>query len=247
MKPTALIVPMLLFSCAAFAKESAPKIAVAQEREFHDPFASDSGFSRSKVSDPLEPMNRTFFHFNNWLYRRVLRPVSCGYRTIAPKPFRVCVDRLFTNLKFPVRVVNNVLEGRFKGAGIETVRFVVNSTVGVAGLFDPATHWKLKAQPADFDQTLAIYRIPNGIYLNWPVLGPSSVRGTVGLAGDEALNPLWYVNVPLAVTVGAGGVKAINVTSLHIEDYDDFMRATLDPYAAARSAYFESHGNALER
>ena len=192
-------------------------------------------------------MNRTFFHFNNWLYRRVLRPVASGYRTVAPTPFRICVDRLFINLKYPVRVVNNVLEARFKGAGIETVRFVVNSTVGVAGLFDPATRWNLKAHPADFDQTLAVYRIPNGMYLNWPVLGPSSVRGTVGLAGDEALNPLWYVNVPLAVTVGAGGVKAINVTSLHIEDYDDFMRATLDPYAAARSAYFESHGNALER
>jgi len=231
---------MLLLSCAAFAKESAPP-PVAPEAEFRDPFASDSGPAKSKVSDPLEPVNRTFFHFNNWLYRRVLRPVSKGYRTVAPRPVRVCVDRLFTNLKYPVRVVNNVLEARFKGAGIETARFVVNSTVGVAGLFDPATRWKLQAQPADLDQTLAIYRLPNGIYLNWPVLGPSSVRGTVGLAGDSALNPLWYANVPLAVTAGATGLKTVNATSLHIEEYDDLMSATLDPYAAMRSAYFESH------
>lgn len=242
MKTTTVIVPMLLLSCAAFAKESAPKNAVA-ETEFNDPFASDNGSSKSKVSDPMEALNRTFFHFNHWLYRRVLRPVSKGYRTVASKPFRVCVDRLFINLKFPGRVVNNVLEARFKGAGIETARFVVNSTVGVAGLFDPATRWKLKAQPADFDQTLAVYRIPSGIYLNWPVLGPSSVRGTVGMAGDEALNPFWYVDVPIAVTVGAGGVRVINNTSLHIDEYDDLMSATLDPYVAVRSAYFEAHSN----
>jgi len=237
---------MLLLSCAVFANESAPIIA-AQEREFHDPFASDSGSSKSKVSDPLEPLNRTFFHFNNWLYRRVLRPFSSGYRTVAPKPVRVCVDRFFINLKFPVRVVNNVLEARFKGAGIETARFVVNSTVGVAGLFDPATHWKLKEQSADFDQTLTVYRIPNGIYLNWPVLGPSTVRGTVGMAGDSALNPLWYVDVPLAVTAGATGLKVVNTTSLHIDEYNDLMSATLDPYAAERSAYLEIHGNASTR
>ena len=233
---------MLLLSCAALAKENTPAPAT-QEAEFRDPFASDNASSKPKISDPMEPMNRTFFHFNNWLYRRVLRPVSKGYGMVAPKPFRVCVDRLFINLKFPVRVVNNVLEARFKSAGIETVRFVVNSTVGVAGLFDPATRWKLKAQPADFDQTFAIYRIPSGIFLNWPVLGPSTVRGTAGMAGDEALNPLWYVDVPLAVTAGASGVKTVNRTSLHIEEYDDLMSATLDPYVVVRSAYIESHSN----
>jgi len=243
MKPISLIVPVLLLSCAAFAKEGIPATAT-KEPEFRDPFASDGGSSKSKVSDPLESVNRTFFHFNNWLYRRIVRPVSSGYKTIAPKPFRVCVERLFINLEYPVRVVNNVLEARFKGAGIETVRFVVNTTVGVAGLFDPATRWNLKAHHADFDQTLSVYRIPSGVYLNWPILGPSSIRGTVGMAGDEALNPFWYVDVPLAATVGAGGLKKVNATSLHIDEYDELMSATLDPYVAVRSAYFESHGAA---
>lgn len=246
MKSKNLIVPLLLLSCTAFAKDNAP-VPAAHEAEFVDPFAVDSAPSKAKVSDPLEPLNRTFFHFNNWLYRRVLRPVSKGYGTVAPKPFRVCVERLFINLKFPVRVVNNVLEARFKSAGIETVRFVLNSTVGVAGLFDPATRWKLKAQPADFDQTLAVYRIPSGIYLNWPVLGPSTVRGTAGMAGDAALNPLWYVDVPVAVTVGATGLKTINATSLHIDEYDGLMSATLDPYAAVRSAYFDGQIDAAKR
>lgn len=246
MKPTPLLVSLLLLSSAAFAAESTATTA-DQETEFRDPFATDSGASKLKISDPLERVNRTFFHFNNWLYRRVLRPVSRGYRTVAPKPARESVARLFTNVKYPVRFVNNVLEGRVQSAGIETARFVVNSTVGVAGLFDPATRWNLKAQPADFDQTLAVYRIPSGIYLNWPVVGPSSVRGTVGMAGDAALNPTSYLDISVAITAGAAGLKTVNATSLHIEEYDGLMSATLDPYVAMRSAYFESRANATKR
>ena len=247
MKPTFFIISILLLACSGYAKGSDPSARKTQETEFRDPFAEENGPSKTKVSDPLERVNRTFFHFNEHLYRWVLRPVSKGYRTVAPKPFRECVDRLFTNVNYPVRLVNNMLEARLKSAGIETARFVVNSTVGVGGLFDPASRWKLEAQPADFDQTLAIYRIPSGIYLNLPILGPSSVRGTVGMAGDAALNPAWYFNVPIAATVGAEGLKKVNDTSLHIEEYDDLMSATLDPYVALRSAYFESHSNRTKK
>jgi phospholipid-binding lipoprotein MlaA len=242
MKPSSFIVFTLFLSCAASAKENAPTPS-PQEAEFQDPFATDGGPSKAKISDPLEPVNRTFFHFNDKVYRWVLRPVSKGYRTVAPQPFRECVDRLFTNVSYPVRMVNNLLEARFKSAGIETIRFLVNSTVGVAGLFDPATHWKLKAQPADFNQTLSLYRLPSGIYLNWPFFGPSSVRGTVGMAGDAALSPVWYLDVPIAVTAGAVGLKTVNATSLHIEEYDGLMKATLDPYVALRSAYIENQSN----
>ena len=241
MKPTFLIAPLLFFSCAAFAKENAPTTKTP-EREFHDPFSHGNGTTRSTISDPLERVNRSFFHFNDHLYRWVLRPISKGYRAVAPALFRESVDRLFINIEYPVRVVNNVLEARFKSAGIETMRFVVNSTVGMAGLFDPATRWCIKAQPADFNQTLAVYRIPSGIYLNWPVLGPSSVRGTVGMAGDAALNPAWYLDIPIAITIGAAGLKTVNGASLHLQEYEDIMSATLDPYVAVRSAYAESHG-----
>ncbi|MEI6349646.1 MAG: VacJ family lipoprotein [Verrucomicrobiota bacterium] len=233
-----LTASVLFLSCAVFAKANA-RATESQDREFRDPFAQESGPAKPEVSDPLEPVNRAFFHFNDKLYCWVLRPVSKGYRTVTPKPVRECVDQLFTNLKYPVRVVNNLLEARFKGAGIETARFAINSTVGVAGLFDPAKRWNIKPQPADFNQTLAIYHVPNGIYLNWPVLGPSSVRGTFGMAGDAALNPTWYFDIPLAVTAGAAGLKTVNGTSLHIEEYDQLMSATLDPYVAMRSAYFE--------
>ena len=236
---------LLLCTCAAFAQEAPqPK---AGETEFRDPFATEDAAAQPKVADPLERMNRAFFHFNDKLYRWVLRPAAKGYRTLAPRPVRASLDRLFDNVKFPVRLVNNVLEGRLQSAAIETTRFVVNSTVGVAGLFDPATRWYLKAQPADFDQTLALYRVPTGIYLHWPILGPSSLRGTVGTAGDIALDPSWYFHIPRTVTFGAAGLQRVNTTSLHCEEYDSLMRATLDPYVALRSAYFEHRANAAKR
>jgi len=246
MKATRLIISLLLLSSTAFAKGNAPTTAT-QETEFRDPFKADEGPSKPKISDPMERMNRTFFHFNNKVYLWVLRPVSKAYRTIAPKSLRESVGRLFINVEYPVRLVNNVLEARFKGAGIETARFVVNSTVGVGGLLDPATRWKIKAQPADFDQTLAVYRVPTGSYLVCPFLGASSVRGAVGMAGDAALDPTWYLDVSFAWTAGAVSLETINATSLHIEEYDDFMSATLDPYAARRSAYFESESNITKR
>ena len=236
---------LLLCTCAAFGQEAAPAPA-AEEKEFHDPFATEDTAAQPKISDPLERMNRAFFRFNDTLYCWVLRPVSKGYRTVAPKPVRESFERLFDNVKFPIRLVNNMLEGRLKGAGIETTRFVVNTTVGVGGLFDPATHWSLKAQPADFDQTLALYRIPTGIYLHWPFLGPSSLRGTVGSAGDIALNPSWYFAIPRAVTWGAEGLDKVNTTSLHSEEYDALKEATLDPYVALRSAYFERRTDAVK-
>lgn len=241
MRTHSLVFGLFLFSCVVFVGAKAS--AQVEEKEFHDPFASDSEPTKPqvKVSDPLERMNRAFFAFNDRLYRWVLRPVSKGYRTVAPTPVRESVDRLFTNAKYPVRGVNNLLEGRFGSAGIETARFVVNSTVGVAGLFDPAAHLKLKPRPADFDQTLALYGLPTGIYFNWPVFGPSSVRGTFGTTGDVMLSPFRYVDAPW-VGIGATSFDMVNATSLHIEEYDGLRSATLDPYAALRSAYFEKHG-----
>ncbi|MCX6966587.1 MAG: VacJ family lipoprotein [Verrucomicrobia bacterium] len=227
---------LLSFSCIAFANEEAKP--GTQDQEFHDPFAAEDAVAQPKISDPLEPMNRAFYHFNDKLYSWVLRPVSKGYRAVAPKAFRESVERAFANVKYPVRLVNNVLEGRFKSAGIETTRFVVNTTVGLGGLFDPAARWHLQPQLAAFDQTLAVYRVPSGIYLHWPILGASSVRGSVGTAGDIMLSPLRYLDTPWGY--GAEGVNKINMLSLHSEEYDALKEATLDPYVALRSAYFES-------
>lgn len=241
---------LLLAASVPLARAAAP----ADDGVFHDPFANDEAASAEKpaaapVSDPLERMNRAVYQFNDKLYSWVLKPVARGYSFVAPKPVRESVDRFFVNLKYPVRGVNNLLEGRFSGAGIETARFVINTTVGVGGFFDPARHWNLNARPADFDKTLALYRVPSGAYLDLPLLGPSSLRGGMGIVGDMALSPTFYISYfgPEWIGYAETGVNVLNTTSLHYTEYDSLKAGTLDPYVAMRSAYFESRRAALEK
>jgi phospholipid-binding lipoprotein MlaA len=214
--------------------------AVAGEQAFPDPFAAENAPAHPpvKISDPLEPLNRDFFWFNDKLYFWVLRPGARACSKVAPKPVRSSVQRFFVNVRYPVRLVNHVLQGRLKPAVEETARFVVNSTLGLAGFFDPADELKLELQPADSDQTLGVYGIRPGFYLDWPILGPSSVRGSAGIAGDTLLTPWTYLYIEVGLPVRT--FELLNATSLHPGEYEDFKKAALDPYVALRSAYYDS-------
>ena len=218
---------------------------------FHDPFDPQESSSKptGKKLDPLEPMNRFFFTVNDRLYFWFLKPVSKGFASIAPKPCREALNRAFINAKFPIRFVNNLLQGKPKDVGYETGRFIVNSTVGIGGLFDLADRMKLNSYPADFDQTLAKYKIATGCYICWPILGPSSVRGTFGEIGDAALTPWTYFgfyNVFSDSSYIISPTLVINSASLHPGEYEDLKKLTFDPYIALRSAYFESRIKAAE-
>jgi phospholipid-binding lipoprotein MlaA len=134
------------------------------------------------------------------------------------------------------------LQGKFGNGGAELSVFLVNTTVGVAGLWDPARKWlDLSGNEEDFGQTLGLYGLGEGFYICWPVLGPSNVRDTFGLAGDYFLDPITYLGLNgeaeegLALKTG----DTINRTSLSLGDYEDFKRATFDPYSALRDAYFQ--------
>ena len=117
-----------------------------------------------------------------------------GYKYLLPRPLRVGIKNVFINLAFPVRFVNNMFQGKLKRTGMELSRFLVNSTVGVLGLWDPATDWfHWKRYDEDFDQTLGVWHLGKGFYLTWPLLGPSSVRGTFGAVADAALDPVSYL------------------------------------------------------
>jgi phospholipid-binding lipoprotein MlaA len=224
------------------------RLANEAEKPFLDPFAPESQQANVplKIKDPLQPMNRAFFHFNDKLYFWVLKPAGNGYSKVVPRPARRCVSRFFANVKYPVHLVNNLLQGKFKAAGIETSRFVVNSTVGIGGLFDPAQRWKLQAHPADFDQTLGFYGVRPWIYFDWPVFGPSSARGTAGLAADGMLSPWLYVG-GAGVSLAVPAYREVNGASLHFGEYESFNQATLDPYVAMRSAYYESRSEAVQK
>jgi phospholipid-binding lipoprotein MlaA len=194
--------------------------------------------SGETVPDPLEPLNRVFFEFNDRLYFWVLKPVATGYKTVVPEEPRVCVRNFFHNLAFPVRFVNNLFQGKVFGAFEETCGFLVNSTVGLGGLADIATAIDLKRHEEDLGQTLAVYGSGPAFYINWPFLGPSTLRDTIGTVGDAFLDPLSYLDV--WYSGGAKGLDTINETSLRIGDYESLKKAALDPYVALRDAYYQN-------
>jgi phospholipid-binding lipoprotein MlaA len=193
-----------------------------------------------EIADPLEPLNRVFFYFNDKLYFWVLKPVAEVY-AVLDQDVRLCVRNGFQNLLTPVRLVNAALQGKVDGAAVEFKRFVINSTLGIAGLADPAgREFGLKKVDEDFGQTLGVYGLGEICYINWPILGPSSVRDSIGFVADSLLDPVNYLtagdpSAAFALTAG----KRVNEVSLTLGDYELFVETSMDPYAAVRDAYYQ--------
>lgn len=200
------------------------------------------------IPDPLEPLNRVFFRFNDRLYFWVLKPVARGYRYVLPEPLRVCVRNAFTNLGMPIRAVNCLLQGKIRGFGRELLRFVVNSTAGFLGFVDAARiAMHVQPQNEDFGQTLGFYGIGPGFYIDWPILGPSSVRGTFGMAGDYFVDPVNYLAPKLEENIEVRGGDMVNRTSLTLGEYESLKKSALDPYVALKNAYFQYRQNQISK
>ncbi len=187
------------------------------------------------VPDPLEPLNRGVWWFNDKLYLYVLEPVASGYSKVIPKAGRQSIANAFDNLQAPERVVNNLLQLKFADTGTELKRFVCNSTVGVLGLRDPAAK-KHEPQPEDFGQTLGHYGVKPIMALQLPLLGPSNLRDTVGMIPDMFLNPIFYIE-SLAIKVGVKAEEEVNKTSFRLGVYEDIKKERLDVYAFLQNAY----------
>jgi phospholipid-binding lipoprotein MlaA len=195
---------------------------------------------QDEIADPIEPLNRAFFHFNDKLYFWLFKPTASGYRYVIPKSVRFGIYNFFSNIAMPIRAVNCGLQGKFRGFGIELLRFTINTTAGIIGFRDAAKKYTgLRRQDEDFGQTLGFWGIGPGFYINWPILGPSSVRGTVGLVGDWYVHPVrWYVESPWT-TFGIIAVDKVNQTSLVLGVYESIKDNAFDPYLAFRDAYVQ--------
>ena len=193
----------------------------------------------SEISDPLYYFNKAMFHFNDKMYFWVVKPVATGYRSVTPTIVRKGVSNFFHNLATPIRLVNNTLQGKIKGAGSELARFLLNSTLGILGFGDPAKKYMgLNPSNEDLGQTLGKYGIGNGPYVVWPVFGPSTLRDTIGLTGDYFLNPVSYVE-PELLSTGIKTTDKINAASFRIGDYEAFKKAYLDPYERMKEFYID--------
>lgn len=211
-----------------------------------DYLSEDDAEPEVEIADPLSRLNRGMFFVNDKIYFWLLKPLAQGYSIIIPEQGRICIDNIFENIASPVRFANNILQIKMKSAGIELARFALNSTLGLAGCYDVAKDsLDLKQRDEDLGQTLGHYRAGHGFYIVWPLLGPSSVRDTVGFIGDRFLSPLSYIS-PSESALGLRAVNIINTTSLRIGDYEAFREAAIDPYLSMRNAYLQNRKKKVE-
>ncbi len=238
-------VPPPLSSDASFSTTPSEE-ALPSEMIEARPDASLPEESEGTTPDPLEPLNRLSFHLNDRLYFWVLKPLATGYKSILPQETRLGVRNFLSNLTTPVRMANCLLQARFKEAGNEAVRFLLNSTFGLAGFFDQAKNeFKIEKTDADFGQTLGVWGVGPFFYIHWFVLGPSNVRDTIGFAGDLLLDPRTYL-LSDAIFYVVRPVELVNDTSLTMGEYEEFKRAAIDPYLALREAYHQYRQNKIK-
>jgi phospholipid-binding lipoprotein MlaA len=209
-----------------------------EEAGFGEPsFAAESPPPLT-VADPIEPVNRGIFYVNDKLYRWLLKPVAKGYAYVVPEGVRVGVRNFFSNLATPIRVVNTLFQGKVAATGTELARFGINSTIGMAGFFDAAKDWHLDRKDEDTGQTLGFWGLGNGFYLVLPILGPSTARDTVGIVGDAFLDPLTYLLRPRDA-VYTRVLKTENDLSFRLDEYEELIASSVDPYVAVRNAYIQ--------
>ncbi len=198
------------------------------------------------IWDPLETFNRYMFTFNDRLYFWGVKPVATVYSHIMPEPLRESINNGWQNLAAPVRIANCLLQLNFKGAGVATARFFINTIMGIGGLGDPASRmFDLQPVYEDTGQTLGVWGVGFGPYLVLPFIGPSCPRDAIGLAGDSYLYPLNYFVGKFWQNAAMRAGKEVNLRSLRLGEYEDFKASSLDPYIAVRSAYYQYRQNAI--
>lgn len=215
--------------------------------EFIDEFDNSSTNGEPfQVWDPIEGFNRGMFWFNDKLYFYALKPVAKGFRYL-PESARASISNFFNNLGAPVRLLNAVLQGKINDAGIELSRFIINTTVGIGGLFDPAKNYaSLRQTDEDFGQTLGYWGVSPGFYLVLPVLGPSNARDGVALVGDYYVDPMEQIWQNREYWI-ARTVDTVNTVSLDKDTYESIKRDALDPYLFIRDAYMQNRAARVKK
>lgn len=191
----------------------------------------------NSAKDPAEPTNRAIFSVNYFVDRNLLQPVAGAYSDYVPEGARRSVHNFVSNMGEPVVLLNDLLQGNGNKAWTTAQRFVVNSTVGGAGLFDPAENWGLAYHRADFGQTLGVWGVGTGPSVQLPLFGFSNVRDTAGLALNMVASPLNYIPGAAMsdIQIASGGLGLVDSRAGVLEMTNDLERSSLDYYAALRS------------
>lgn len=207
-----------------------------------------------EVSDPLEPVNRAVFWFNDQLDIYVLEPIARGYDEVTPQPVKHSVTNFFRNLASPIYMASNLVQLKADRFLISFTRFLVNSTIGVGGLFDPASSMNLPYRYDDLGTALGYWGVPPGPFLVVPIVGPYNFRDGFGAIADSFASPIYYINytnadsdTKLAVTVGARLAQGIDRRARNIKNIETAKEASLDYYGFTRKAYSQHRQGLIER
>jgi phospholipid-binding lipoprotein MlaA len=212
--------------------------------EYDDEYADEADVKL--IPDPFIEMNTGLYHFNDKMYFWVLKPVARGYGFIIPKELRSAIVNVFYNIRFPVRFINCLLQGKVRKSGAEFGQFFINTTAGFLGLANVAANYpELQPSKEDLGQTFAVWGFDNGAFLTLPFLGPSSLRDGLGRLGDTFLDPIWWVPVEIWTSIGIRAGEAVNETSLRIGEYEALKEAAIDPYVMIRNAYVQNRNKVI--
>jgi len=225
-------------------QESSAKDAEEEEEDFEDEVTA--------INDPFYAINYTFYHINDILYEVIMKPAAKTYNFFIPVEFRTVIKNFFYNLRFPIRFVNCLLQFKGTKAAQEAGGFFLNTTVGLVGLGDVASHYDLKPSPEDLGQTLGFWGAGNGFYIVYPILGPSSLRDSARFIDSYFLDPVnWLQYDELGgyswrTTVAITAYDKFNELSFQLEDIDALKGAAFDPYIAVRDAYVEYRNKLID-
>ncbi len=204
--------------------------------------SGQTNLAEGEVYDPFESTNRAIHDFNKLVDGLVVGPVANVYGSVVPEEIRTVVENAARNIGEPNAFVNHLLQGNGDAASDTLIRFVVNSTIGLAGIADPAADMGIFESPTDFGETLAAWGAPEGAYIELPLLGPSTVRDTIGVAVDLAIDPLNYI-VTREQAYYLLALRSVNLIGKR-NTYDDLISLLLyesaDSYAAQRLSYLQN-------
>lgn len=200
------------------------------------------------IPDPIRDVNYGIWVFNDKLYFWVLKPTAQVYGFVIPEEIRMSIKNMFYNIRFPVRFINCLLQGKGHKAKLEFASFFLNTTVGFLGIANVASYYEgMPPSPEDFGQTFAVWGFDSGAYLMLPFLGPSSFRDGLGKIPDALADPIFWLTWRREWWLGIAvrGYEAVNDTSLSIGDYEALKEASLDPYTAIRNAWVQNRNKLI--
>ncbi len=242
---------ILSFGSFCYAQTIDPTSNTNNNQDYDDEFAafeSEFGKSQDLIYDPFESVNRKIYSFNDVIDRYAMEPIAQAYRNYIPRSMRKSVRNFTTNLSLPISTINSFAQGKLNNGLATFSNFLINSTLGIGGLFDVAGNKNITYNPEDFGQTLGHYGLNSGPYLVLPILGPSSGRDFAGYAVDRSTDPMgfnvWQIGgstnaIDIDIRTSVALTDAIDLREALLDTVDGLRKDSFDLYAAMRSSYLQ--------